>query len=272
MSTQSEMRTITTAVVKEMKKKGEKITMLTAYDFGTAAVMDEIGVEMILIGDSLGMVVLGYESTLPVTMEDMIHHTKAVTRATKHTMVIADMPFMSYQASTDDAILNAGRFLKEAGAQGVKLEGGSEISEKVRRMTVAGIPVMGHLGLTPQSIHQFGGFKIQGKENKAAKQLKSDAKKLEESGAFSVVLEGIPADLAKEISESLTIPTIGIGAGPHCDGQVLVMHDMLGMYEKFTPKFVKKYANLNSEMKKAFKAYIDEVKSGVFPGPEHSYK
>jgi len=272
MSTQGEMRTVTTAVVRDMKKKGEKITMLTAYDFSMAAVMDEIGIDMILVGDSLGMVVLGHNSTLPVTMEDMIHHTKAVTRATKRIMVIADMPFMSYQASLDDAVMNAGRLLKEAGAQGIKLEGGEEIAEKVRRISAAGIPVMGHLGLTPQSVHQFGGYKVQGKQSDAAQKMINDAKILEKSGAFSVVLECIPAELGREISESLAIPTIGIGAGPDCDGQVLVVHDMLGMYEKFTPKFVKKYANLNSEMKNAFKGYIDEVKSGVFPGPEHSFK
>ncbi|MCD6153674.1 MAG: 3-methyl-2-oxobutanoate hydroxymethyltransferase [Syntrophobacterales bacterium] len=265
------MSKVTTSVIRSMKEKGEKITMLTAYDYSTAAVMDEAGVDMILIGDSLGMVVLGYDSTLPVTMEDMLHHTKAVSRAVERAMVIGDMPFMSYQASVEEAMRNAGRFMKEAGAHGVKLEGGREVAEITRRITSAGIPVMGHLGLTPQSVHQFGGYKVQGKGDTAAKRILEDAKILEEAGAFSIVLEVVPATLAAEISKSLKIPTIGIGGGVDCDGQVLVVNDMLGMFKEFTPKFVKKYANLNANMKEAIEQYLDEVKKGAFPGKEHSF-
>lgn len=269
MSKQGKSPSVTRTTILEKKQRGEKITMLTAYDFSTAAMMDEVGIDIILVGDSLGMVVLGYDSTLPVTMEEMLHHTGAVTRGAQRLMVIADMPFMSYQASLESALVNAGRFMKEAGAHGVKLEGGREIVEAVRRMTSSGIPVVGHLGLTPQSIHQMGGFRMQGKTEDAARRIKEDALLLQEAGAFSVVLEAVPADLAREISESLTIPTIGIGAGPHCDGQVLVVNDLLGIYEKFTPRFVKKYAELGTSMKQAFKEYIDEVKAGTFPGPEH---
>jgi len=271
MSKAGKMSKVTTSVIRSMKEKGEKITMLTAYDYSTAAVMDEAGVDMILIGDSLGMVVLGYDSTLPVTMEDMLHHTKAVSRAVERAMVIGDMPFMSYQASVEEAMRNAGRFMKEAGAHGVKLEGGREVAEITRRITSAGIPVMGHLGLTPQSVHQFGGYKVQGKGDTAAKRILEDAKILEESGAFSIVLEVVPATLAAEISKSLKIPTIGIGGGVDCDGQVLVVNDMLGMFKKFTPKFVKKYANLNANIKEAIEQYLDEVKKGAFPGKEHSF-
>jgi 3-methyl-2-oxobutanoate hydroxymethyltransferase len=254
-----------------MKKKGEKIAMLTAYDYPTALIVDEAGIDIILVGDSLGMVVLGYDSTLPVTMEEMIHHTKAVSRAVKRAMVIGDMPFMSYQVSAEDALYNAARFLQEAGAQGVKLEGGREVAEITRRITAAGIPVMGHLGLTPQSVHQFGGYKVQGKEDAAAKRIMEDAKILEEAGAFSLVLECVPATLAKDVSESLAIPTIGIGGGVHCDGQVLVLHDMLGMFEKFIPKFVKTYVKLNVQMKESVQQYIDEVKRSVFPEKKHSF-
>lgn len=271
MSKEGRMNKVTTSVIREMKKKGEKITMLTAYDYSTAAVMDEAGIDMILIGDSLGMVVLGYDSTLPVTMEDMLHHTKAVSRAVKRAMVIGDMPFMSYQASVEEAVRNAGRFMKEAGAHGVKLEGGREVAEVTRRIASAGIPVMAHLGLTPQSVHQLGGYKVQGKEADAAKRIKEDAQILQDNGAFSLVLECVPASLAAEITESLDIPTIGIGGGVNCDGQVLVVNDMLGMFEKFTPKFVKKYANLNVDMKKAIEQYISEVRESTFPGPEHSF-
>jgi 3-methyl-2-oxobutanoate hydroxymethyltransferase len=271
MSKQGKVNKITTSVIREMKMTGEKISMLTAYDYSTALVTDEAGVDIILVGDSLGMVVLGYDSTLPVTMEDMLHHTKAVTRAVKRAMVIGDMPFMSYQASPDEAVLNAGRFLKEAGAQGIKLEGGREVADITRRIVSAGIPVMGHLGLTPQSVHQLGGYKVQGREIDAAKRMIEDAKILEEAGAFSIVLECVPEKLAEEITASLDISTIGIGAGIHCDGQVLVINDMLGMFEKFTPKFVKKYANLSIEMKDAIKGYTEEVKSGEFPGKEHSF-
>ena len=261
---------ITTSVIREKKIKGEKITMLTAYDYATAIVLDESGVDIILVGDSLGMVVLGYDSTLPVTMEDMLHHTKAVARGTKRALVIADMPFLSYQVSTEEALRNAGKFLKEAGAQGVKLEGGREIADLIRKITSIGIPVMAHLGLTPQSVHQLGGYKIQGKDDATAKKLIEDARMIEEAGSFSVVLECVPAALAGKISQAIAIPTIGIGAGAYCDGQVLVINDMLGMFERFTPKFVKKYGNLNAQMKEGVKKYIDEVKSGAFPDEEHS--
>jgi 3-methyl-2-oxobutanoate hydroxymethyltransferase len=271
MSTQASMSKVTTAIIRNMKKKGEKIAMLTAYDYPTALIVDEAGVDIILVGDSLGMVVLGYDSTLPVTMDEMIHHTKAVSRAVKRAMVIGDMPFMSYQVSEEDALYNAARFLQEAGAQGVKLEGGREVAEITRRITSAGIPVMGHLGLTPQSVHQFGGYKVQGKEDASAKKIMEDAKILEEAGAFSLVLECVPATLAKDVSESLVIPTIGIGGGVHCDGQVLVLHDMLGMFEKFIPKFVKTYAKLNVQMKESVQQYIDEVKRSVFPEKKHSF-
>ena len=254
-----------------MKADGEKISMLTAYDYSTAAMMDEAGVDIILIGDSLGMAVLGYDSTLPVTMEDMLHHIKPVSRAAKRAMVLGDMPFMSYQISAQEALRNAGRFMKEAGAHGVKLEGGREVAETVMKITSSGIPLMGHLGLTPQSVHQLGGYKVQGKDDKTAKKMMEDAKILEEAGAFSIVLECVPAPLAGEISRSLTIPTIGIGAGVECDGQVLVVNDMLGMFEKFTPKFVKKYAKLNIDMRAAIEEYIGEVKDGKFPGEEHSF-
>ena len=262
---------VTTAVVREMKKRGEKIAVLTAYDYPTAYLLDQSGLDVLLVGDSLGMVVLGYASTLPVTMEEMIHHAKAVCRGVERAMVIADMPFMSYQVSVEAALHNAGRFLKETDAQAVKLEGGREVAEMTRRMTVSGIPVMGHLGLTPQSVQQFGGFKVQGRGDEAARRILEDARILEEAGAFSIVLEAMPAGLAGEITCSLGIPTIGIGAGADCDGQVLVTNDMLGAYERFTPKFVKKYANLSAPMREAFKQYMDEVKSGVFPGKEHSF-
>ncbi|MEA2014209.1 MAG: 3-methyl-2-oxobutanoate hydroxymethyltransferase [Thermodesulfobacteriota bacterium] len=271
MSKQGKINKITISAVQKMKSDGEKISMLTAYDYSIATVMDEAGVDIILVGDSLGMVVLGYDSTLPVTMDDMIHHTKTVSRATRHAMVIGDMPFMSYQVSTEEALRNAGRLMKEAGGHGVKLEGGREVAEVVRKITSSGIPLMGHLGLTPQSVHQLGGYKVQGKDDKAARRMMEDARILEEAGAFSIVLECIPATLAGEISRSLAIPTIGIGAGVECDGQVLVVNDMLGMFEKFTPKFVKKYANLNIDMRAAIEQYIGEVKNEKFPSEEHSF-
>ncbi len=258
-------------MVQKMKMDGEKISMLTAYDYSTSAAMDEAGIDIILVGDSLGMVVLGYDSTLPVTMEDMIHHTRAVSRAAKRAMVLGDMPFMSYQISTEEALRNAGRLMKEAGAHGVKLEGGEEVAEIVMKITSSGIPLMGHLGLTPQSVHQLGGYKVQGKDDKTSRKMMEDARILEEAGAFSIVLECVPAQLAGEISRSLTIPTIGIGAGVECDGQVLVVNDMLGMFEKFTPKFVKKYATLNIDIRTAIEQYIDEVKERKFPGEEHSF-
>jgi 3-methyl-2-oxobutanoate hydroxymethyltransferase len=271
MSTQGTINKITISAIRKMKQSGEKISMLTAYDYSTAAIMDEAGMDIILIGDSLGMVVLGYDSTLPVTMEDMIHHTKAVSRAVKRAMVIADMPFLSYHTSVREGVYNAGRLMKEAGAHGVKLEGGQEVADVVRKITSSGIPLMGHLGLTPQSVHQLGGYKVQGKDDKTARKLMEDARVLEEAGAFSLVLECVPAQLAGEISRALTIPTIGIGAGAECDGQVLVVNDMLGIFEKFTPKFVKKYAELNKDIRAAMKQYIDEVKGGAFPGKEHSF-
>lgn len=262
---------ITVNKLVEMKQKGEKITMLTAYDYLTAKLLDELGMDIILVGDSLGMVVLGYENTLAVTMDDMIHHTKAVARGVKSSLVVGDMPFMSYQVNADEALKNAGRFLQEAGAQAVKLEGGEEVADKVVKIVKAGIPVMGHLGLTPQSVHQMGGFKVQGKEDKQKKKLLKDAKILEEAGAFSIVLECVPKELATDITKAVSIPIIGIGAGCECDGQVLVTQDILGMYDKFVPKFVKQYVKLNSEMKKAVSDYISEVKTGKFPSKEHEF-
>jgi 3-methyl-2-oxobutanoate hydroxymethyltransferase len=267
--TEETKKRVTTATVRDMKKQGERIAVLTAYDYPTAHLLDQSGIDILLVGDSLGMVVLGYTSTLPVTMEEMIHHTKAVCRGVERAMVVADMPFMSYQVSVEVALHNAGRFLKETDAQAVKLEGGREVAEMIRRMTVSGIPVMGHLGLTPQSVQQFGGFKVQGRGDQAARRILEDAQILEEAGAFSIVLEAVPAGLAGEITRSIGIPSIGIGAGAECDGQVLVTNDMLGAYERFTPRFVKKYAALSVPMREAFRQYRDEVKSGVFPGKEH---
>jgi 3-methyl-2-oxobutanoate hydroxymethyltransferase len=272
MSAQNKITRKTILDIKKMKIQGEKITVLTAYDYGMASILDESNIDIILIGDSLGMVVLGYDNTLPVTMEDMLHHTKAVSRAAQNALLVADMPFLTYQISPATALANAGRFLQEANAQAVKLEGGREYAEIVHKMTYAGIPVMAHLGLTPQSVHQLGGYKVQGKKEDAAEKIMQDAKILEEAGAFALVLECIPENLASEITQSLTIPTIGIGAGVHCDGQVLVINDMLGMYDKMTPKFVKKYAHLNLEIKKAVNTYITEVKNGTFPDSEHSFK
>lgn len=255
----------------EMKAKGEKIAMLTAYDFSTAQALDQAGVDIALIGDSLAMVVLGHENTLSVTMEDMLHHVKPVARACKRAMVVADMPFLSYQISVDDGMRNAGRFIQEGGAQAVKLEGGEEVAELTARLVKTGIPVMGHLGLTPQSIHAFGGYKLQASDVDAAKRLIRDAKLLEEAGAFSIVLEKIPAEVAKVVSDSLTIPTIGIGAGIDCDGQVLVTNDLLGQFEKFVPKFTKQYAHIGRDTRNAFSRYVKEVKAGTFPAREHSY-
>ena len=272
MSTQTKITRKTILDIKKMKIDGEKITVLTAYDYGMASVLDECDIDMILVGDSLGNVVLGYDTTLPVTMEDMLHHTKAVSRAAHNALIVADMPFLSYQVSPEAALANAGRFLKEANAQAIKLEGGEEQVETVHKIICAGIPVMAHLGLTPQSIHQLGGYKVQGKKEDAAEKMIRDAKSLEEAGVFSLVLECVPEKLAAEITSSISIPTIGIGAGVHCDGQVLVVNDMLGMNERMTPKFVKKYANLNMEIKKAVKTYITEVKTGNFPDSEHSFK
>lgn len=261
---------VTVSQIAEMKRKHEKIPMLTAYDYSTARLVDEAGIPMILVGDSLGMVVLGYETTLSVTMEDMLHHVKAVVRGSKHAMVIADMPFMSYQAGSADAMRNAGRFLQEAGAQAVKLEGGERIADTVKKLVDHGIPIMGHIGLTPQSIHQLGGYKVQGKTSAAAAQLIKDAKCLEEAGAFSIVLESVPLQLAKQISENSSVPTIGIGAGVHCDGQVLVINDMLGLFSDIHPKFVKQYANLSQNISEALARYSNEVKNGTFPEEKHS--
>ena len=246
--------TITT--FKEQKLKGDKITMLTAYDYSTAKLMDNAGINGILIGDSLGMTMLGYEDTLSVTMEDMIHHTACVARGAKNALVVADMPFMSYQVSVEEAVRNAGRLMKEGRAQAVKLEGGASVCKQIKAITEASIPVMAHLGLTPQSVNAFGGFKVQGKSLEAARTLIEDAKRVEEAGAFSVVLECVPAALAKIITETISIPTIGIGAGAGCDGQILVYQDMLGMYSDFVPKFVKQYAKVGEVMKKAFEEYI----------------
>ena len=269
-STASQRKKITTATFRQRKERGEPITMLTAYDYPTALAEDQAGIDSILVGDSLGMVVLGYANTLPVTMEDMLHHCKAVARGVKFALLIGDMPFMSYQTSTEEAVRNAGRFLQEGGMDAVKLEGGRERLEAIRAIVAAGIPVMGHLGLTPQSVNQLGGFKPQGKTASAAKRLIEDALLLEEAGCFSIVLESVPAKLAELISQKISIPTIGIGAGVGCDGQVLVTHDLLGLFDRFTPKFVKKYADFQGEMQRAFSEYIVDVQSRSFPADEHS--
>lgn len=261
---------VTIHTFRQKKQSGEPITMLTAYDYPTALAMDQIGIDSILVGDSLGMVVLGYETTLPVTMEDMLHHCRAVARGAHYALLIGDMPFMSYQASVTDAVRNAGRFLQEAGMDVVKLEGGRERLDVVRAIVGAGIPVLGHLGLTPQSVHQLGGFRAQGRTLPAARRLLEDALQLQDAGCFGLVLESVPARLATLVSQRLEIPTIGIGAGAGCDGQVLVSHDLLGLFERFTPKFVRKYANLHAEMARAFSEYIQDVEKGDFPGPEHT--
>ena len=261
---------VTTLTYRQKKERGEIITMLTAYDYPTAIAMDKAGVDSILVGDSLGMVVLGYENTLPVTMEEMLHHCRAVARGAKTALLIGDMPFMSYQVSVEEATRNAGRFLQQGGMDAIKLEGGRERAESIRSITSAGIPVMGHLGLTPQSVNQLGGFRAQGKTAIAAKRLVEDALILEEAGCFSIVLESVPERLAELISKKISIPTIGIGAGAGCDGQVLVTHDLLGLFERFTPKFVKKYANFHNEMQKAFADFIEDVETKRFPAPEHT--
>ena len=256
----------------QAKQEGRKISMLTAYDYCMAKLIDEAGVDSILVGDSLGNVILGYEDTLSVTMEDMIHHTAAVARGAKNALVVADMPFMSYQTSVYDAVCNAGRLMKEGRAGAVKLEGGVKFEEHIRAIVDASIPVVGHIGLTPQSINAFGGFKVQGRDEAAARRLLEDAAAVERAGAFAVVLECVPASLAGMITEKLHIPTIGIGAGADCDGQVLVYQDMLGMFSDFTPKFVKHYAEAGTIMKEAFAQYKKEVREGIFPAQEHSYK
>lgn len=270
-STPSDRKKITTLTFQAKKKAGEPITMLTAYDYATAQAVDKVGVDSILVGDSLGNVVLGYQNTLPVTMEEMLHHCRAVARGAQYPLLIGDMPFMSYQISAEQALGNAGRFLKEASMDAVKLEGGRERAEAVRAIVGAGIPVVGHLGLTPQSVHQMGGFRAQGKTAGAAKRLIEDAQILQEAGCFAIVLESIPSQLGRLVSEKLTVPTIGIGAGPDCDGQVLVSHDLLGLFDRFTPRFVKQYAQIGKLMAEAFDAYRQEVEAGQFPAGEHSF-
>lgn len=261
----------TVITFREAKQKGEKLTMLTAYDYSTAKLIDEAGINSILVGDSLGNVVLGYEDTLSVTMEDMIHHGAAVARGAKNALVVIDMPFMSYQTSVYDAVVNAGRLMKEGRGGAVKLEGGQEVCPQIKAITSAGIPVVAHLGLTPQSINAFGGHKVQGKTEAAAKKILEDAKAVEEAGAFALVLECVPAKLAELVTKSISIPTIGIGAGNVCDGQVLVYQDMLGMFSDFTPKFVRKFANVGEVMTNAFKEYIKAVSDGTFPEKKHEY-
>ncbi|MBU3134367.1 3-methyl-2-oxobutanoate hydroxymethyltransferase [Clostridium gasigenes] len=262
----------TVVTFKEAKVRNEKLTMLTAYDYSMAKIIDGSGINGILVGDSLGMVCLGYEDTLSVTMEDIIHHTKAVSRGVKNSLIVADMPFMSYQTSIYDSVVNAGRLIKEGRAQVVKLEGGVEVCDKIEAIVKASIPVMAHIGLTPQSVNAFGGFKVQGKSEEAARKLIEDAKAVEKAGAFAVVLECVPAKLADIITKEINIPTIGIGAGVNCDGQILVYQDMLGMFNDFTPKFVKKYANVGEIMNMAFRKYIDEVRDGFFPEEAHTFK
>ena len=257
--------------VQRFKDEGRRFAMLTAYDFVSARILDEAGIPILLVGDSLGMVMLGHGTTLPVTMDDMLVHAKAVSRGARQALLVGDMPFMSYQVSTEEALRNAGRFIQEGGMHAVKLEGGGAVIEVTRRLTEIGIPVMGHLGLTPQSVHAMGGFKVQGKTDAQAARILADAKALEKAGAFSLVLEGMPSKLAATITAALKIPTIGIGAGPPCDGQVLVYHDMLGLTTGKAPKFVKRYASLAEEIARAATAYAEDVRTGNFPGPEHEY-
>lgn len=262
---------VTIADIKAMKQRGEKIAMLTAYDYAIAKLIDEVGTPLILVGDSLGMVMLGYESTIPVTMAEMLHHTKAVVRGTKHALIIGDMPFMTYNISVEDALRNAARFIQEGGAQAVKLEGGETVAETVSRLVACGIPVQGHIGLTPQSINQLGGYKVIGKTPEVAIRLLNDARSLEQAGVFSIVLEAVPTQLSKLITERVSVPTIGIGAGKHCDGQVQVISDLLGLYTDFVPKHAKQYTKLSVSINKAVTDYIAEVKSGDFPTPQQSF-
>lgn len=256
----------------DKKKRSQVFSMLTAYDYPTALSIDQAQIDVILVGDSLGMVVLGYDNTLPVTMEEMLHHCRAVARGAQYALLVGDMPFMSYQISDQEAVRNAGRFLQEAGMDAVKLEGGRQRASTVRAIVDTGIPVMGHLGLTPQSVHQLGGFRGQGRHASSAKRLLDDAQILEEAGCFSIVLEAIPSRLAEVVTKNLTIPTIGIGAGPHCDGQVLVTHDLVGLFDRFTPRFVKKYAELHAEMQRAFSEFKMDVEGKTFPSEEHTFK
>ena len=262
---------VTVPEIKRMKQAGEKITALTAYDYSFARVLDEAGVDILLVGDSLGSVIQGQQSTLPVTLDEMVYHTKAVVRGRKRALVVADMPFLSFQISVEEAKRNAGRLVQEAGAEAVKVEGGVQLLETIEGIVRMGIPVMGHVGLTPQSVHRFGGYRVQGKEKKEKETILQDALAVQEGGAFSIVLEGIPMDLAHAITRRLSIPTIGIGAGLQCDGQVLVVHDMLGLFDMYTPKFVKRYADLKGIMMAAVRTYITEVREGKFPDEEHSF-
>lgn len=266
-----ERKKITVPLLKKMKEKNDKITSLTAYDWCFASLLDAAGIDLILIGDSASMVFAGNKTTLPATMEQMIYHSQVVSRGVQYALVITDMPFLSYQTSSETALYNAGRFVKECGVEGVKLEGGEPIAETVRKIVDAGIPVMGHLGLTPQSIHQYGSYAIQGKSKKNAKRILKDAKLLEEAGVFSLVLEKIPAEVAQEVTLSVSVPTIGIGAGPYCDGQILVTNDMLGLFEAFKPKFVRKYAELGPTIKKAVENYIKDIKNQKFPNEKESF-
>jgi 3-methyl-2-oxobutanoate hydroxymethyltransferase len=271
MSATKPIQKITVPEIIAMKERGEKISALTAYDFLFASILDDAGIEIVLVGDSGAMVFAGHDTTLPITLDEMIYHTRAVRRGVKRALLVTDLPFMSYQISPEEALRNAGRCLKEAGAEAVKLEGGEAIVETIRRLVVAGIPVMGHLGLTPQSVHALGGYGLQGKSPEAAARLIKDAKLLEEAGVFSIVLEKIPAGVAKQISESIAVPAIGIAAGPHCDGQVLVTHDMLGLYEKFRLKFVRRYAEAGATISEAVRTFARDVKSGSFPSADESY-
>ncbi|HEY7270728.1 MAG TPA: 3-methyl-2-oxobutanoate hydroxymethyltransferase [Dehalococcoidia bacterium] len=266
------MERVTVDDIKGMKQRGEKIVMLTAYDYPSARLAEEAGVDMILVGDTLGMVVLGYDSTIPVTMEDMIHHTKAAVRGSQRALVVGDMPFMSFQVNVEEAMRNAGRLMKETGCQAVKLEGGVHMAETVRRMVQIGIPVVGHIGLTPQSVNQFSGFKVQGKTPEAAERLMDDAMALQQAGAFCIVLELVPAALAKLISQRLRVPTIGIGAGAGCDGQVQVWHDLLSLYSAFVPKHAKQYAQIGDAITEAVRQYAAEVRGGQFPTPKESFR
>lgn len=263
---------ITSADFIELKAKGQRIAMMTAYDYTSALLVDEAGMDVILVGDSLGMVILGYENTLQVTMEDMLHHTRAVSRGAGKSMIIADMPFLSYHINPEEAVRNAGRFIQEAGAHAVKLEGGKNVAPQIKAILDAQIPVLGHLGLTPQSVHRFGGFKVQGKAESAARELIEEALLLQDLGVFGIVLECIPAPLAKLVSEKLQIPTIGIGAGAGCDGQVLVLQDVLGLNRNFTPKFVKRYGELGDAMVGALRSYAEEVRNGAFPEARHTFQ
>lgn len=263
---------VTTTTLRKMKREGKKIAMLTAYDFLSAQILDEAGIDIILVGDSVGMVVAGYENTLPVTMDNMIYHTEIVARAARRAMVIGDMPFMSYQVNPEEALRNAARFLTEGRAKAIKLEGGRAMAPTIKKIIRAGIPVMGHIGLTPQSVYKFGGFRLQGRQPEDAQRILDAARSVADAGVFALILEKIPSELAEQVTATLDIPTIGIGAGPHCDGQVLIQQDMLGLFDRFRPRFVKRYAEIGQTMRQAFEAYIQDVREGRFPADEHSYE